>query len=68
MSEYNGYFRIATTKDNYMEIYDHDESENDGFFYSERDGRDNRIYVLDLDLNEVRHERLPSSLCTFQFV
>lgn len=53
MSEYNGYFRIATTKDNYREIYDHDESENDGFFYSERDGRDNRIYVLDLDLNEV---------------
>lgn len=65
MSEYNGYFRVATTKDSYEETYhsynDDDDYWWEGFFrwsddgYYTRDylGRDNRLYVFDLDLNEV---------------
>lgn len=64
MSEYNGYFRVATTKDSYEETY-HSYNDDDywweGFFkwsddgYYTRDylGRDNRLYVFDLDLNEI---------------
>ncbi|MDE6035427.1 MAG: beta-propeller domain-containing protein [Ruminococcus sp.] len=67
MSEYGGYFRIAVTNDEYKEVY-HSYNDEDGIFdrikdtitgeesgyYSqERVKRDNRLYVLDMDLNVV---------------
>ena len=72
MSEYNGYFRIAVTNDEYEEVYhsyydENDQSswdkikdklmsagiEEDGYYSYERIKRDNRVYVLDMDLNVV---------------
>lgn len=70
MSEYNGFFRVATTKDSYEETYhsynnedDNDywwedfmfwkEADEDGYYTYDYLGRDNRLYVLDLDLNEI---------------
>ena len=65
MSEYNGYFRIATTVDEYEEVWhDYDEEwyekfadkimGNDTGYYSyENHNRDNSLYVLDMDLNVV---------------
>ena len=47
MSEYDGYFRIATTIETWSEtIFDE-------FASYGRDGIDNCVYVLDMDLNEV---------------
>jgi len=47
MSEYNGYFRIATTFEDWHEnIFDE-------FFSWERESINNYVYVLDLDLNVV---------------
>lgn len=49
MSEYGGYFRIATSKNIFEEIYDKEYN-----YYSNRlVERDNRLYVLDMDLNIV---------------
>lgn len=65
MSEYNGFFRIATTVSEYEEVfhkysdedwYDYKEygyNEDDGWYSYELTKRDNRVYVLDLDMNEV---------------
>lgn len=64
MSEYNGYFRIAVTNDDYEEkyhSYDDDEylivdsyaGEESGYYSHELVKRDNRVYVLDMDLNIV---------------
>ncbi|MDE5860655.1 MAG: beta-propeller domain-containing protein [Ruminococcus sp.] len=68
MSEYNGYFRIAVTNDEYREVYhsytDDEEGlfdrikdtiigEESGYYSYERTKRDNRLYVLDMDLNVV---------------
>ncbi len=67
MSEYNGYFRIAVTNDEYEEVYhgyEYDESawdrvkdklmgEESGYYSYERIKRDNRVYVLDMDMNIV---------------
>lgn len=67
MSEYNGYFRVAVTNDEYEEIYHsyyEDETawerikdkltgEESGYYSYERVKRDNRIYILDMDLNVV---------------
>ena len=68
MSEYNGYFRIAVTNDEYEEkyhSYDDGEylivdrvmggyaSEESGYYSHELVKRDNRVYVLDMDLNIV---------------
>ena len=68
MSEYNGYFRIAVTNDEYEEkyhSYDDEEGtlfdrikdtitgEESGYYSYERTKRDNRLYVLDMDLNIV---------------
>ena len=65
MSEYDGYFRIATTVDEYEEVWhDYDEEwyekfadrimGNDTGYYSyENRRRDNSLYVLDMDLNIV---------------
>lgn len=70
MSEYNGYFRVATTKDEYREVYhSYDGSDGEpslwdrigesitgesrGYYYRERTERDNRVYVLDMDMNIV---------------
>lgn len=69
MSEYNGYFRIAVTNDEYEEVYhsyydEYDESawarvkdklmgEESGYYSQELIKRDNRLYVLDMDLNVV---------------
>lgn len=60
MSEYDGYFRIATTKDSY-------EDNTEEYTWFDEDGtphtesyathslrkRDNRVYVLDMDMNVV---------------
>ncbi len=51
MSEYNGYFRIATTHETWresIEIFDGMEVASYG-----RDGIDNYVYVLDMDLGKV---------------
>lgn len=69
MSEYNGYFRIAVTNDEYKEVYhsyydEYDESvwdrvkdklmgEESGYYSQELVKRDNRLYVLDMDMNVV---------------
>lgn len=67
MSEYNGYFRIAVTSDEYKEVYHsyHDDEtvwervkdkiagEESGYYSYERTKRDNRLYVLDMNLNIV---------------
>lgn len=68
MSEYNGYFRVAATKDTYKEIYHEydytdddiywwdafsDSSDDSGYYTYKFISRENRVYVLDLDLNEV---------------
>ena len=68
MSEYNGYFRVAATKDTYEEIYHEydytdddiywwdafiDSSDDSGYYTYKFISRENRVYVLDLDLNEV---------------
>ncbi|MDE6501747.1 MAG: beta-propeller domain-containing protein [Ruminococcus sp.] len=72
MSEYNGYFRIAVTNDEYEEVYhsyyneDNQSSwekikdklmsagiEEDGYYSQQLVKRDNRLYVLDMDLNVV---------------
>ena len=69
MSEYNGYFRIAVSNDEYEETYhsydgDDEETawdilknkitgEESGYYSSELVKRDNRVYVLDMDLNIV---------------
>ncbi len=47
VSEYNGYFRIATTCE------DWEETIGDMVVSNTRTGIDNRVYVLDMDLNEV---------------
>ena len=68
MSEYNGYFRIAVTNDEYEEVYHEYNDEEDawytardviggdessGYYSNELIKRDNRVYVLDMDLNVV---------------
>lgn len=63
MSEYNGYFRVATTEDSYTETYysEYDDSEIEapdeevegGYYVKGNYSRDNRVYVLDLDMNIV---------------
>ncbi|MDE5582743.1 MAG: beta-propeller domain-containing protein [Ruminococcus sp.] len=70
MSEYGGYFRIATTKDEYEETYHSYYGDDDkpslwerigdgitgnsrGYYSQERTKRDNRVYVLDMDMNIV---------------
>lgn len=67
MSEYNGYFRIAVTNDEYKEEYhsyyedetlfervkDKLSGEESGYYSHELVKRDNRVYVLDMDLNVV---------------
>lgn len=69
MSEYDGYFRIAVTCDEYEEVYhsyydEYDPSiwervkdklagEESGYYSYDRVKRDNRLYVLDMDLNVV---------------
>lgn len=69
MSEYDGYFRIAVTCDEYEETYhsyydEYDPSvweivkdkltgEESGYYSYDRVKRDNRLYVLDMDLNIV---------------
>lgn len=58
-SEYNGYLRVATTKDSYTEtsvpVYSDDidvvdEVEPGYGYYSYEHKRDNRLYVLDMDM------------------
>lgn len=58
-SEYNGYLRVATTKDSYTEtsvpVYSDDidvvdEVEPGYGYYSYERKRDNRLYVLDMDM------------------
>ncbi|MDE6780876.1 MAG: beta-propeller domain-containing protein [Ruminococcus sp.] len=67
MSEYGGYFRIAVTYDEYEEVYhsyyddetawdrlkDKLTGEESGYYSYERIKRDNRLYILDMDLNVV---------------
>ncbi len=66
MSEYNGYFRIATTAREYEEVfhkyrdlewfdadYYDDLDPDDGYYSYELIKQDNRVYVLDMELNEV---------------
>lgn len=73
MSEYDGYFRIAVTNDEYEEVYhsyydeyyDEDDpsvwervkdkltGEESGYYSYDRIKRDNRLYVLDMDMNVV---------------
>ena len=67
MSEYNGYFRIAVTNDEYKEVFhsyrdEYDDSDwerikdkivGEGYYSNELVKRDNRVYVLDMDLNVV---------------
>lgn len=69
MSEYDGYFRIAVTCDEYEETYhsyydEYDPSvwervkdkltgEESGYYSYDRVKRDNRLYILDMDLNVV---------------
>lgn len=67
MSEYDGYFRIAVTYDEYEEVYhsyyddetawerfkDKLTGEESGYYSYERIKRDNRLYILDMDLNVV---------------
>lgn len=53
MSEYNGYFRIATTIENWENI--NNETGIEGAFTEQEPDvyRNNCVYVLDMDLNEV---------------
>ncbi len=60
MSEYGGYFRIATTKDTYedrTEEYTYYDENNvphtESYAVHSRTKRDNRVYVLDMDMNIV---------------
>jgi len=62
MSEYDGYFRIAVTCDKYTKHEPNDNdgkwwknvfSSNDESYYMSFEGRDNRVYVLDYDMNIV---------------
>lgn len=60
MSEYGGYFRIATTKDSYEDTeqeyiwYDENgEAHTESYVSHSRTKRDNRVYVLDMDMNIV---------------
>lgn len=67
MSEYDGYFRIAVTNDEYEETYhsyyddetawnrivDTITGEDSGYYSYELTKRDNKLYVLDMDLNIV---------------
>lgn len=60
MSEYGGYFRIATTKDSYEDKeqeytwYDENgEAHTESYVSHIRTKRDNRVYVLDMDMNIV---------------
>lgn len=60
MSEYGGYFRIATTKDTYEDRteeytwYDeNDTPHTESYAVRSREKRDNRVYVLDMDMNIV---------------
>lgn len=60
MSEYGGYFRIATTKDSYEDKeqeytwYDENgEAHTESYVSHTRTKRDNRVYVLDMDMNIV---------------
>ncbi len=65
-SEYNGYLRVATTKDTYerreVPVYDDDddgdmyvieESMPEMEYYAYKNKRDNRLYVLDMDMDVV---------------
>ena len=58
MSEYNGYFRVATTKEQYNERF-HRTGEiwefwdTDGYYSYDLEKRDNRVYVLDMGMNIV---------------
>lgn len=60
MSEYGGYFRIATTKDSYEDTTEdytwYDENNvphTESVAVHSRTKRDNRVYVLDMDMNIV---------------
>ena len=69
MSEYNGYFRVAVTKDTYEEkyySYSNDDnnywwdvfgwvsdSDENGYYVKSFVSRDNRVYVFDLGLNMI---------------
>lgn len=60
MSEYDGYFRIATTKDSYEDTTEeytwYDENNvphTESYAVHSRTKRDNRVYVLDMDMNIV---------------
>lgn len=60
MSEYGGYFRIATTKDSFEDVteeytwYDEDNvPHTESYVSHSRTKRDNRVYVLDMDMNIV---------------
>ncbi len=60
MSEYGGYFRIATTKDSYEDKeqeytwYDENgKAHTESFVSHTHTKRDNRVYVLDMDMNIV---------------
>lgn len=60
MSEYGGYFRIATTKDTYEDQteeytwYDeNDTPHTESYAVHSLKKRDNRVYVLDMDMNIV---------------
>lgn len=60
MSEYGGYFRIATTKDSYEDATEeytwYDENNvphTESYAVHSRTKRDNRVYVLDMDMNIV---------------
>ena len=60
MSEYGGYFRIATTKDSYEDTTEdytwYDENNvphTESYAVHSRTKRDNRVYVLDMDMNIV---------------
>lgn len=52
MSEYDGYFRVAVTYENWEESVWYDDEES-GIASFGRTGIDNYVYVLDMDLNEV---------------
>lgn len=60
MSEYDGYFRIATTKDSYEDTteeytwFDEDDiPHTESYVTHSLRKRDNRVYVLDMDMNIV---------------
>lgn len=63
MSEYNGYFRIVTTNEEFEEVFHKyvDEPwynkemnyDDEGYYSYDLVKRDNRVYVLDMDMNVV---------------